>query len=325
MRRAFAELGAEVVAIDEGDDGVLAARLAEELGRGVDLVFERYSLARTTACRFALERGLPHVLEVNAPLADAETCFRDALGGERGLSRETWLFRETSCLLAVSPEIEDYARRAGRAGPILVRPNGVDPRAFRPRESALLRARLVPEGAFCIGFHGSLSRANGADLLVRTTAALSRQVPVHLLLVGCDADAAELAGNLPPGLATLVPWQRHADVGAWVACFDALPLVRTSGAPESPLALAEAMASGVVPVVPAGPLARAVRHGADALVYAAGDLPSLAGALRRLANEPELRARLSSAAVESARRRTWTNLASDVLEWSRAHRASGVR
>jgi glycosyltransferase involved in cell wall biosynthesis len=67
----------------------------------------------------------------------------------------------------------------------------------------------------------------------------------------------------------------------------------------------EAMAHGV-PVVASGRggSAEYLRDGENALLHRAGDPASLAAALRRLAESPELRARLRAGGAETAPRHT---------------------
>jgi glycosyltransferase involved in cell wall biosynthesis len=70
-----------------------------------------------------------------------------------------------------------------------------------------------------------------------------------------------------------------------------------------PLAILEAMAAGL-PVIstPVGSIAEVI--GADnGLLVAPGDVEALAGAMRRLAADPELRAKMSAANLEAARER----------------------
>lgn len=335
MRRAFAELGAEVVALDEPDEGRLLAALRAELdAAGVDLVYERYSLGGLATCRFAREHALPHVLEVNSPLVEEARRFRDRGVSAEDAAEEAWLFRHADRVLAVSEEVARYVRESGpREGPIAVRPNGVDTRVFRPREARdELRASLVPAGHVTIGFHGRVRPWHGFDLLARAFVELREAgLPVFLLCVGAGdfaapLEAASRAAGLPvpaagPGRAWHhVEWVEHDQVGRYVACFDVLPLAYSPDGPTyfSPLKLTEAMACGAVPLVPdVGEAARLVRHEENGLVYPAGDRPRLVAALRRLAAEPALAARLGAGAVRTARGRSWRGIAAEVLGWAR--------
>jgi glycosyltransferase involved in cell wall biosynthesis len=68
-----------------------------------------------------------------------------------------------------------------------------------------------------------------------------------------------------------------------------------------PMAMLEAMAWGVVPVVsPVGGIPEVVTDGVNGLLVGPGDVPQLAAALHRLAADPELLSRLSVAARRSA-------------------------
>jgi glycosyltransferase involved in cell wall biosynthesis len=124
---------------------------------------------------------------------------------------------------------------------------------------------------------------------------------------------------------TCLGWIAHEQMPRMVACFDALPLAYSADAPFyfSPLKLLEAMACGVVPVVPdLGELPELVEHGAAGLVYPAGSIEALAGALERLAGEPALKARLGARAVERARLKSWTAIARDALDLAREERVA---
>jgi glycosyltransferase involved in cell wall biosynthesis len=54
-----------------------------------------------------------------------------------------------------------------------------------------------------------------------------------------------------------------------------------------------------------GQIAERLRDGVDAMLVPPGDVPALAGALRTLRDEPELRRRIGTAARELANR-TWS-------------------
>jgi starch synthase len=101
-----------------------------------------------------------------------------------------------------------------------------------------------------------------------------------------------------------VPYERMpemvaaADVGT--APYDTSRLAQLQlGFYWSPLKVFEYMASGIPTVAVAqGPLRDILRDGEEGLHVPERDAPALAAALRRLADEPELRARLGRAARE---------------------------
>ncbi|MFN0007526.1 MAG: glycosyltransferase family 4 protein [Planctomycetota bacterium] len=326
IRRALVDLGAEVLAVDEGRDGAVREHLdAAHVAAPVALVYQRYALERFAAFEFARENELPFVLEVNAPLAEEERRFR---GRERDQDpeRERRMFAAATAVMCVSSEVARWAVERG-APPerTLVRPNAVDARRFRPRgPDDALRRELAPAGAFVVGFHGRLRPWHRFDLLVAALEQLVAEgLPVHLLTVGEGPYREEIEGRLPPARATLVPWVHHAEAALYVACYDALALSYSTadGTYFSPLKLLEGMACGAVPVVPAlGDLEQVVVHEQSGLVYPAGDPVALAAALRRLMLDPVLHRRLSLAARASAEPRSWQAIAREVLDLAGAPR-----
>lgn len=327
MRSAFEGLGATVVPIDESDDELVRARLSDASSDGIDVVYERYALGCSTAAAFAEAQGIPHVLEVNAPLAEEQALYRGAPPSDEALARERFAFRAATSVFAVSSAVADYVRAsAGDRVAVEVHPNGVDTQRFRPRTDEALRRELGLAGRLVLGFHGRLRPWHGIALLVEAAERLlARGVPVHLLLIGEGDYRAAVDGRIADERVTLRPWVDHDEIGRFVAAMDVLPLTYAPDRPcyFSPLKLAEGMACGVVPVVPAmGDLTGVVRHEHDGLVYDAGDVAQLVAGVERLHAEPDLAARLSRAATESAARHSWTRIAASVLEKARAKEAS---
>lgn len=317
MRHAFAEAGAEVVALDLADDGALASAFGRALP--LDLVYERHALGRCAGARLARAHRIPYALEVNAPLADEAALYRGVEPSAEDEARDREAFTAADLVLAVSEPVARYAERRGAAPErVTVVPNAVDPAVFRPRAAGdALRARVAPESKFVLGFHGRLRPWHGFELLSQATAELLlRGLDVHLLIVGEGDFETHLAGRVPPERVTRVPWVPHEEVASWVACMDVLPLTYRSDAPFyfSPLKLAEAMACGVVPVAPKlCDLDERLEHGRAGLLYAPGDLRELVQCLEVLARQPALRASRAEAAQRAAGRHTWRHVAGGVL------------
>lgn len=319
MREAFERLGARVEAFDIPESRALAHALeTRHRAEAFELVYERYALGRSTAARFARYKGVPLVLEVNAPLAQEQAMFRNTLETRQERENDHFLFGEATCVVAVSGAVAEYAiDRGARPETVMICPNGIDTSRFNPgaRASRSRRAH-VPGDAFVIGFHGRVRPWHQFDKLVAVFGKLlERGLPVHMMVVG--EGGFEGLDQLPPGSHTRLGWQPHEDMPSLVASFDALPLTYQPEMPcyFSPLKLMEAMACRVVPVVPyLGDLPLVVEHGKTGLVYPAGDMTKLEIQLAALAGNPDERRRLGLNAGEYAARYSWEQIAGDVLE-----------
>jgi glycosyltransferase involved in cell wall biosynthesis len=320
MRAAFAAQGAEVVPLDESDEARVGAALDAALARGgIDLVYERYALGKGAGARFCRAWRVPFALEVNAPLADEEARYRAGASDPAAAARDRALFASAELVIAVSSAVSRYAiERGAPAERVHVRANGVDTQRFRPRPPGdPVRKRLVPEGRFALGFHGRLRPWHAFELFARAAERiLAAGEPIHLVLVGEGEFETHLAQRVPAERVTRIPWVEHAEIGPYVASFDALPLTYDPAVPcyFSPLKLAEAMACAVVPVLPLlGDLGAAATDEVDALFYSAGDLDALVLKLRGLIADPSRRARLSAGALAAAHKKSWNEIAAFVL------------
>lgn len=329
MRRAFDALGARVGAVDAADD-VAVTRALEELhaGRELELVYERYALGRYACSEFCARHGAPHVLEVNAPLAEEEERYRAGRATPVDASRERELFARATLVLAVSTAVARYAiERGARAERVLVRPNAVDAQLFRPRVAHDgVRERLVPAGRIALGFHGRLRPWHNFELLIDVfTELLARGHELQLVLLGEGEFEAAWRGRVDPARVSTQGWLPHAQAAQVVATFDVLPLSYSPQAPcyFSPLKLMEAMACGAVPVVPhLGDLSLDVEHGVSGLVYPAGDRAEFLAALESLLVEPRARERMGAGARAKACSRSWNDLAREVLDVRASRRSA---
>ena len=319
MRDAFAVRGAEVVAFDNPDPHSVQAGLhAAQDERPFDLVYERYALGRGAAAGFARARGVPYVVEVNAPLAFEANLWRAVEDDSIAREQDRLLFEQAALVVAVSSAVAEYAVvRGARPESVELLANGVDVRLFAPSRRAEFGAENpIPEGRFVLGFHGRLRPWHGFDLFVAASQRLlQRGIDLHVLVIGEGEFASALGQAVPEQRRTLVDWLPHDEVGRYVALFDVLPLTYPRDLPcyFSPLKLAEAMAAGVVPVVPAsGDLPDLV--GDAGLVYPPGDLDALSDALAMLALDPARRRMISQLAVTRAQSQSWDRIAARVLE-----------
>ena len=227
----------------------------------------------------------------------------------RALARRA--LREAGAVTACSGDLRDRAVRLG-APPERTRtvPYGVDTAAFSPDQAgAGLRRRFgVPEGALLVLAMGRLVEKKGFATLLEAAA----QAPgVHVVVAGEGdlRDDLERRAHALDARVTFAGALDRADAARALATADvvAVPSVvdRAGNVDGLPNALLEGLASGraVLATRVAG-IPDVVEDGVNGLLVPPGDVSALAGALRRLAAEPETRQRLG----REARRRAEAGL-----------------
>jgi len=196
-------------------------------------------------------------------------------------------------------------------------PNGVDTDAFRPRlhcadvvlqhdrpdAPAGLRSALgLSDDVPLVGFVGRLSPEKGPEVFVAALLLLQARCPTaHAVLVGDGAMRAELqAQALRLGLAGQVHFAGvRSDMPAVYNALDVL--VSCSHSEAMPLALMEAMASGVANVATyVGGVPDIVEHGHSGWLVAPGDVNDIAARVADLLEDPAARARMAAQARQRA-------------------------
>jgi glycosyltransferase involved in cell wall biosynthesis len=286
-----------------------------------NFVYERYSLWSFAAMEYALDNGVPGLLEVNAPLIEEQAQFRvliDRAAVEHVAER---VFSAASTLLAVSDEVAAYLEKfAGAHWKIHVVPNGVDPERFPSR---LERKMPKQHGTFTVGFVGTLKPWHGLDILLEAFAQLhSRQPAARLLIVGNGPEHEKLMTEVAArGLADAVYFTGAVDaaeVPAWLASMDAAvaPYPALANFYFSPLKVYEYMAARV-PVVASriGQLVKLITPEVNGLLVPPGDAAALAAALERLLRDRALGRRLGKAGRAAILAgHTWDQVAQKILQ-----------
>ena len=303
----------------------------------VDAVYERYTLFAAAGLRLARELNVPHLLEVNAPLADEQQRTRGLELQSLAHETEYRILRGSDAVLVVSEPLIEFARSCGVPESRLhLVPNGVDPRRFDPARDreplpGPLRARLA--GRCVIGFVGTLKPWHGMDTLLEAFRLLHARLPdTHLLVVGDGpgrsaleegARGADLAGAV-----TLAGAVAHGEVPDYVAAMDVTvaPGADEPGFYFSPIKVFEYMAMAKPVVAGAGhDLARVLPDDAAVLVEP-GRPDTLADSLERLVRDPAECRRLGEAArAWVLRERTWAGNARRVAELAAALLAAEAR
>lgn len=170
-------------------------------------------------------------------------------------------------------------------------------------------SRDRPESSLTIGMVGRIAPWKGQDVVLRAFAEAFADGPQRVHLIGStlfgeetyEAQLRELTREL--GIEHQVSWRGfRADVAAEMTALDILVHASTTPEPFGQVVV-EGMQAGL-PVIAAaegGPV-EIIDDGRDGLLVAPGDVPALAAAMRRLADDPALRARLGQAARDVSRR-----------------------
>jgi glycosyltransferase involved in cell wall biosynthesis len=229
------------------------------------------------------------------------------------------IYRSADAIATYGPHVSAYVRSKGARGPVVEAPQSV--------ENAFWSAPGRPDrGApFQAMFAGRMAREKGVAVLLRAWRQSGLSAPsAALVLVGggpiraraAATGAAVVAGPADP------PALRNFYAGSDVVVIPSIP-TRDFREPWG-LVANEAFNQGV-PVIATDAVGAAagglIEHERTGLVVPAGDPDALARALRRLHDEPDLRARLGAAAREAVRAYTHEDWASGM---ARALAAAGA-
>ncbi len=131
----------------------------------VDAVYERLSLWACGTSRWARKHGIPHWVEVNAPLVREAAIHRGLQYEVEASKVETEIIRHADLLLPVSPYLEKWLMKQGCEKSIIhVVPNGVN-REWLKRENDMPSVNMRKE-TITIGFVGSLRTWHDLETLV---------------------------------------------------------------------------------------------------------------------------------------------------------------
>jgi glycosyltransferase involved in cell wall biosynthesis len=281
-----------------------------------DVLYERLALHSSSGVEAVRALGIPHLVELNAPLVAEAARYRGLERPEDAdrLERET--LAGADAVLAVSTPLAAHARARG-ARRIEVIPNAVDPSRYPAGER---EARSRPVAVFA----GALRPWHGLDCVVEAWALLGDGAP-ELLVVGDGPDRALLEGA-GARVTGAVP---HARVPLLLGQADIGLAPYAADAPDyfSPLKLFEYLAAGLATIAGDIPGVRDIVDEETAVLVPPGDARALADAVSSLASDPARRRALGDAgrALVLARH-TWAHRARTILDLARvlARRPAGA-
>ena len=226
------------------------------------------------------------------------------------------------------PMRDELVRRGVNPATITLLPNSCDPERFAPRaRDAALAARLgIPASVPVIGYIGAFVQYEGLEDLVAAGAMLrGRGRDFRLLLIGGEttsgagkgpvtAEIERIAAETGLGDRLIMPGRvPHEEVAAYYSLIDIAPFPRKPQPVTemvSPMKPLEALAMEKAVVVSSvAALTEMIADGETGLIFAKGDVASLAEVLDRLIGDRGLRARLGRNGRDWAvRQRTWAEM-----------------
>jgi glycosyltransferase involved in cell wall biosynthesis len=295
-----------------------------------DFIYERYTLFNFAGIRLARDLGVPHILEVNAPLVYEQEKMRGLETKELAAAVERRIFCETDRVIVVSRYLQAYVASCGVPhSRIHVLPNGVNPQRFtllHEENGGSVRSLYQLEGKCVIGFVGSLKPWHGTETLLKAFRELHAGAPhAHLLIVGDGPGREALETYVQRrGLGNAVTFTGEVPydyIPHYIAAMDitVAPYIPNETFYFSPIKIFEYMAMRK-PVVAAGigQVEEIISNGRTGVLFEPGNTDQLAAALTKLARDPQLRRHLGEKANAWVQKeRTWENNARQVIAIAR--------
>jgi glycosyltransferase involved in cell wall biosynthesis len=299
-----------------------------------DFLYERYALNTFCGVWASRRHRIPHILEVNAPLAYEQERLQRLVFKRFARFLERWICSHSSWTVVVSSVMRKMLIEAGVPDEkLVVMPNGINPVHFRKELSGeAIRERYRLGHGPVIGFVGWFRKWHGLEMLLEIAReARWRDAGVRLLLVGDGPARASLEDFCREyGLESTVvftgPVERK-DIPAHVAAMD---ITVQPSAPEysCPMKIFEYMAMGRCIVAPdQANIRECLDDGSTAFLFSPGDAVSLKDVLLRLLNEPELRREMGERAHRAVFERgfLWETNARRAAALANGHRGEVAR
>jgi len=147
-----------------------------------DVIYERYSPFSFAGSFFSKQRGIPHILEVNAPLAEQGKIYRKQALNEAADLLELTAFHHSSLIITLTHQLKEWLVSLGVAeDKVHVRPCGVDAERFHPNGPNFSHQYV---DKVVLGFVGSLKPWHDLEMLAKIFPLLAQDPRFHLLVVG---------------------------------------------------------------------------------------------------------------------------------------------
>ncbi len=298
------------------------------------LVYERYSLFSFAGIAFAKSHNLPYVLEVNSPLIEEALLHRHLHMRELADSVANYLFTNANKIIAVSQEVANYIVNVSPTANVAVAPNAVNPTRFQrcqiqnnhssSEDRTIATSLSHLEGAFTVGYLGSLRPWHGLNNLIEAFATFSKKTTnAHLLIIGDGKNVRPQLEAMCQNLGitdsvTFTGEAANADVPEYLSHCDTLvaPYPAIDNFYFSPLKVFEYMASGK-PIIASdiGQISELFKNKESALLTEPGNIPELVEAMQLISADPQLAKRLATTAYDNARAlHSWDTRMNQILQ-----------
>ena len=295
-----------------------------------DFIYDRYITFNSGALWAARKHGIPHILEVNAPLALERSSQPDEKLYLKKFAHfmERYICSNADSTVVVSTPLRDYLEKVGvPRHKCHVMPNGVDQETFapRPKNVELLSQLNIGPDTTVIGFTGILRPWHGLEILIKAANELIAQGrKVYLLIVGDGPIRADIELSLhSTGLgdsSRITGKLTHEQVADYVNLFD-IAVSPKATFYASPMKITEYMSLGKAVVIPDSDNMRdMVDDGDNGILFCQGSVDSLTSKLAKLCDSPQLRSRIGSRAREKVLTRlNWQWNAREVCRLAASH------
>ncbi len=297
-----------------------------------DFLYERYTLFNMAGIGVAWRKGIPLVLEVNAPLAYERAQYERIFMKRLARRCEAFVCSHADLVVVVSTPLKDHLVKEGvSAERIVVLPNGTDPAVFHPDAMARDEVRAhfgIPDDTVVVGFSGILRPWHGIELLLEAVAKITAsREPVHALIVGDGPSRIGLEKFVREhgiqGSVTFTGRVPFEAIPRYLAAFDMGVSPRATFY-ASPMKIPEYMAMGLTVIAPKMPnIEDLITEGKNGMLFTPEDSSDLARVLSSLLHDSARRQQLGEQAQGDIRNyRTWTHNAMQVLDHLKKKQAS---
>jgi glycosyltransferase involved in cell wall biosynthesis len=268
-----------------------------------DFIYDRYITFNASAVLIGEKYKIPVILEVNAPLALERSQQEDErlYLKKAAFFFEKWICSNTYKTIVVSTPLKDYLVSLGvPSEKIVVMPNGVNVKKFRPRaakDEKLLQKCNFDDHNVIVGFVGILRPWHGVDFLLEAFKILEKHNKnIRLLIVGdgpIRRDIEDRINSLGLSRKVFITGRvPHHGVADYIGLFD-IAISPKATFYASPMKILEYMALGKAVIAPDMMNIRdIIDHKVNGILFQDGNYLSLANSISMLAENREYGERL---------------------------------